>query len=93
MSRSKGAFYATSGSSFTITKSQFVNNSASSGGAVSLIGCGAAAKTSTISQSTFSGNLALIGNGGAVRSQSCPPLVVKDTAFDSNEAKQVRRPQ
>jgi hypothetical protein len=60
---------------------------------VSLIGCGAAAKTSTISQSTFSGNLALIGNGGAVRSQSCPPLVVKDTAFDSNEAKQVRRPQ
>ena len=87
---SKGAFYATSGSSFTITSSHFVNNSASSGGALSLLGCGGKAQPSTISQSIFSGNQALSGNGGAIRSQSCPPFTVSATTFDGNKAQQVR---
>ena len=87
---SKGAIYAITGSSFAVTSSRFQNNTSSSGGAVTLMGCGAKAKTSTIVQSVFSGNEAVTGNGGAVRSQSCPALAMSDVTFDNNVAKQVR---
>ena len=90
LSCSKGAIYAITGSSFTITSSRFVNNTSSSGGALTLMGCGAKAKVSSIAKSVFNGNEAVTGNGGAVRSQSCPALVISDTTFSTNVAKLVR---
>lgn len=92
VSCSKGAIYATTRSSLTIKSSRFQNNTSGSGGAISLIGCGAKAKTSTITHSVFSNNQAVTSNGGAIRSQSCPAFAIADTTFAHNIAKKVRLP-
>jgi hypothetical protein len=72
-------------SALQITRSRFVTNTASSGGAVS-----SAVGTLTITSSTFSDNRALNGDGGAVLTQNNvlpnSALLIDASVFDQNRA-------
>jgi predicted outer membrane repeat protein len=82
VSGSGGAIY--SHSSLTLTDDAFIDNSAGSGGAVSVEGPGTVAEPMTIDRALFEGNSA--ADGGALSTYSTGTVRISDSTFADNSA-------
>ena len=86
---SGGAIYSGSNlaNALVIERSAFISNEASSAGAIYLDGSDYELGTATIVSSTFSGNKALAGTGGAIKNSSgAPPLTILNSTIAYNSS-------
>ncbi len=87
--RGGGAIYTDGyGTSLTITNTDFINNQGNNGGAIMDNSSGTSAywDTYTITDSTFSGNRAVYGSGGAIYGMDYAQWVAHGNTFEGNSA-------